>query len=284
MFVPTRPSLGFPEACAIARLWRSICSGTYTIMIIRTLRITAFVPMVVLCAYAHPGEPDRARVQSQPVMFGSAGPPLTYVVLGDSTAAGVGGNYQLGIAVATARELGLRNQIAMTNLAVSGARLRDVRKHQLPDALALRPDIVLLSAGANDVTHLTPLRTMQADLRAIVLALKTSNPNVSIVATGSPDMGSPPRIPRLLRGLAACRTMQVNRMVRSEARRSDLVFAPIAEVTGPLFRRDRSLFAADRFHPNDRGYATWIPTLHAALARAVHERERREAPFDERRR
>ncbi len=100
--------------------------------------------------------------------FGTSGPELTYVVLGDSTAAGVGGDYERGIAVATARELAKRRIVSMTNLSVSGARIEDVRKVQLPLAESMRPDLVLLSAGANDVTHLTRLRSVQRDLRAIV--------------------------------------------------------------------------------------------------------------------
>ena len=191
--------------------------------------------------------------------------PLVYAVMGDSTAAGVGGDYERGIAVSTTKELAKTHVVTMTNVGVSGARMRDVRRLQLPQVEALRPDLVLLSAGANDVTHLTSIASMREDLRAIVLALTAVNPDVRIVITGSPDMGSPPRIPRLLRGIASVRTKQVNRMFRAEAVRYRLGFAPIAEVTGPLFRRDRTLFASDRFHPNDRGYATWIPVLNAAL-------------------
>src|SRR5688500_3173881 len=70
----------------------------------------------------------------EPVTFGKSGPALTYVVLGDSTAAGVGGNYEVGIALSTARELGATNVVTMINLAVSGARMNDVRTRQLPVA------------------------------------------------------------------------------------------------------------------------------------------------------
>jgi lysophospholipase L1-like esterase len=196
-------------------------------------------------------------------------PQLRYVVLGDSTAAGVGGNYESGIAASTARELGREREVTMTNLSVSGARMRDVRRLQLGAAEQLRPDLVLLSAGANDVTHLTFIRSMRKDLREVVQRLRAANPDVKIVITGSPDMGAPPRIPRLLRGIASCRTKQVNRMFEDEAARLGLGFAPIAAVTGPLFRADPSLFAGDRFHPNDRGYATWLPPLNQALASAV---------------
>ncbi len=206
---------------------------------------------------------------AEPRTFGSEGPQINYVVIGDSTAAAVGATAEEGIAVGTALSLAQGRRVVMTNLGVSGARARDVLRLQLPAAEALRPDVVLLAVAANDVTHLTPLRTIRGSVEEIVDRLKRANPAVKIVVTGSPDMGSPPRIPRLLRGLSSCRTKQVNRLFDAEAQRSGVTFAPIAARTGPLFRSDRTLFAADRFHPNARGYATWIPVLNEALAKAM---------------
>lgn len=236
--------------------------------------VTASLALLTVATHDATRSPaEDAPPANEIAKFGSSGPALTYVVLGDSTAAGVGGNYESGIAVSTAEELGRRYSVSMSNFAVSGARLRDVRKHQLPLATALRPDVVLLSAAANDVTHLTAIRSMRRDLRAVIETLTTANPAVKIVITGSPDMGSPPRIPRLLRGIASFRTAQVNRMCRAEAaRHGNVTFAPIAAVTGPMFRHDRSLFADDRFHPNDRGYATWVPVLNEAMSRAMRSR------------
>lgn len=201
--------------------------------------------------------------------FGSSGPSIRYVVMGDSTAAGEGADYAQGIAVGSARALANGRRVELVNLAVSGARARDVKRDQLSQAEALKPDVVLLSVGANDVTHLTCVRSVERNVRSVVKRLRAVNPDVAIVITGSPDMGSPPRIPRLLRPIAAWRTRGINRMMVELARKEHLVFAPIAEVTGPLFRNDRSLFAADQFHPNERGYATWIPVLNRALAEAL---------------
>ncbi len=201
--------------------------------------------------------------------FGSSGPSIRYVVMGDSTAAGEGADYAQGIAVGSARALANGRRVELVNLAVSGARARDVKRDQLSQAEALKPDVVLLSVGANDVTHLTCVRSVEKNVRSVVKRLRAVNPDVAIVVTGSPDMGSPPRIPRLLRPIAAWRTRGINRMMVELARKEHLVFAPIAEVTGPLFRNDRSLFAADQFHPNERGYATWIPVLNRALAEAL---------------
>lgn len=204
--------------------------------------------------------------------FGASGQTLRYVVLGDSTAAGVGAPYWDGIAVQTARHLGRGHRVTLHNFAVSGARVRDVLEEQIPQAEAVRPDLVLISAGANDVTHLTSIPSMRRRLREIAGRLRAANPQVRIVVTGAPDMGSPPRIPWLVRWAAALRTKMANRMFRSEADALGLVFAPIAEQTGPLFRRDRTLFHPDRFHPNARGYATWTAVLNESLVRAVNRR------------
>jgi lysophospholipase L1-like esterase len=207
----------------------------------------------------------QSSVLREPVALGSTGPALSYVVLGDSTAAGLGARYDDGIAVQTTRHLAKGRQVTMHNFSVSGARMRDVLEKQLPQAEKVRSDLVLISVGANDVTHLTAIPSMRRRLRQSVRRLRTINPQVRIVITGAPDMGSPPRIPWLLRGISSLRTKMVNRMFRSEAAKLGLAFAPIAERTGPLFRRDRTLFDTDRFHPNARGYAAWVSVLNTSL-------------------
>jgi lysophospholipase L1-like esterase len=205
----------------------------------------------------------------EPRTLGSFGRELTYVVLGDSTAAGRGAAYEDGIAVGSAQYLATDHRITLFNFGVSGARLRDVVAQQLKAAEQLRPDVVLVAAGANDVTHLTSLRTMKTDLTETLQRLRRSNPNVVIVITGSPDMGAPPRVPGLLRPIASLRTRTVNRMFGAVASAERAAFAPIADTTGPLFRKDRSLFAKDRFHPNARGYATWTEVITCSLEDAL---------------
>ncbi|MCU1246440.1 MAG: lysophospholipase L1-like esterase [Acidobacteria bacterium] len=225
--------------------------------------------MTLSCGSAGGEMPPFQNPSPKPVAFGSADAPLTYVVMGDSTAAGQGAVYERGIAMSTARALGAHHRVSMTNLGVSGALAKEVVTDQLAAARRLHPDLVLLSVSANDVTHLTPVRSVERSVRRIVAGLRQGNPQVIIVVTGSPDMGAPPRIPRLLRPVSSWRTRNMNRMFRNLAAEEHLTFAPIAEETGPLFRADPTLFAADRFHPNERGYATWIAVLDRAIALAL---------------
>ena len=236
------------------------------------LALLAIEAMIAI--YTVPDDGYRAPSPA-PRAFGATDaerPRLRYVVLGDSTATGRGAPYDRGIAVATAGHLAARRPVTLTNLAVSGARFGDLRRNQLPAAVRSRPDIVLVAAGANDVTGLTRVGSVRADLEKIVDRLRAARCDVAIVVTASPDVGAVPRLAQPLRAVAGLRTNQVNGAIEDVVRERGLVLAPIAARTGPLFRADRSLFAADDFHPSAAGYATWVPVLEAALDRALVRR------------
>jgi lysophospholipase L1-like esterase len=196
-------------------------------------------------------------------------PRLDLLVLGDSTATGQGAAYGAGIAAGAARALaGEGRFVVWRNLAVSGATWSDVRTEQLAGRRAPTPDVVLISAGANDVTGATRTGALRRDIAAVVGALRRANPAVQIAITGVPDMGSTPRLAQPLRWLAGVRARRLNRAVREEGARLGVTVIPILERTGPLFRRDRGLFSADRFHPNARGYAVWRAVISSPCAGA----------------
>lgn len=212
---------------------------------------------------------DSPRADSRPRLFGTGDFLLRYVILGDSTAVAVGGDYEKGLAVGSAQHLARGRRVELINVAVSGARIHDVLVEQLPRADLSDAGVVLLDVGANDVTHLTRSRAFDRDFRRVIEAILEQSPKARIVVTGSADMGAPPAIPRLLRPLANARTRSLNRIVERHVARYNLTLAPIAARTGPLFRRDPTFFAEDRFHPNDRGYAEWTLVINEALDRAL---------------
>lgn len=235
------------------------------------LAVVGFVALLVVEAVlARRGEvPPFTEAPRTPRAFGERGPELTYVVMGDSTGAGQGAPYDAGIAVATARHLARGGRrVSLINLSVSGARLADVVSEQLPVAVRARPDVVLVSAGANDVTGLTSTGAVREAVATIAARLRDANPGVRIVLTGSPEVASSPRLLPPLRWVTRLRTRQVNAAFREAAAARDLEVAPIAARTGPLFERDRGLFSPDRYHPDADGYATWVAPLVEALDRA----------------
>ena len=194
------------------------------------------------------------------------GPALTYVILGDSTSIAQGARYAEGYAAQSATYLAQTHTVTWQNVGVSGARAADVLHDQLPQAIALKPDVALVAVGANDVTHVTSNNSVVASLQSVIQQLRKANPHVYIVLTGSPDMGSPPRLPQPLRWIAGKRTVGLNKRIVTLAEKNHVTFAPIAVKTGPTFRKHPELFAQDHFHPNAQGYKLWTPVIIDALS------------------
>jgi lysophospholipase L1-like esterase len=109
-------------------------------------------------------------------------PVRTLVTLGDSTAVGLGdplpGGAWRGFPVLLAEALGAQ----LVNPAVTGSRMADVRRDQLPAALAAAPDVAVVFVGMNDTlrSDFDPVR-LQADLAAIVTALRSGGAHVLLM-------------------------------------------------------------------------------------------------------
>src|SRR5665809_13695 len=99
---------------------------------------------------------------------------VTLVVMGDSTAAGLGAGepanaYPQLLAQRLASD-GFRVDLRVFGL--SGARVKDVLDEQLPKAFEAAPDYVFIGIGANDVTHLTSLGEVRSDMAEILITLQ----------------------------------------------------------------------------------------------------------------
>ena len=188
-----------------------------------------------------------------------SGPPVRQVVwLGDSTAAGVGAS---GPDAALPRLVAadLPGTVELTVLAVSGARIGDVVDEQLP--LVEDADLVFVSAGANDVTHLTRLSDVRSRYRRLLAGLPGD-----VVVLGVPDMGSIPRLLQPLRAITGWRGRAVDDAVRDVAEEAGATYVDIAGETGPAFRDDPGrLFAGDDYHPSDDGYRLWADAVAARM-------------------
>lgn len=113
-----------------------------------------------------------ARPIPQPTQTTGEGKKLAYVVLGDSTSASQGSSYADGFVTASSQHLASTFTVQTSNFSVPGATIYDIEAVQLDQTLNLKPDIVLISAGANDVTHFTRGRAIEASLQRIIDQLK----------------------------------------------------------------------------------------------------------------
>jgi lysophospholipase L1-like esterase len=206
-----------------------------------------------------------------PQTLGS-GPPLTYVVMGDSTSIGQGADYSRSYAVASAQHLAKTHRVTFVNVGISGATTQDVLNTQLSKAAKYKADIVLLAVGANDARHFVGGKVIRQSVQQTIDGLRQTNCAVRIVVTGSPAMDTTPRFglwpAKQLMGL---RTRQVNTVFAGLVKKNHLTFAPVAAKTRAAFLADPTLFAADEFHPNARGYTLWTPVINTALDQALSQ-------------
>ncbi|WP_051821397.1 SGNH/GDSL hydrolase family protein [Streptomyces sp. NRRL F-5065] len=188
---------------------------------------------------------------------------VRFVALGDSLTEGVGdpaAGGRRGWAALLAAGLA-PEPAAFTNLAVSGARTRDVLERQLPAALALRPDIVSVVVGVNDTLRHT------FDLTAVAAGLDTAyaactGRGALLVTACLPDPGELLRLPGALARPLARRQRAVNAVVHALSDRYDAVHL---HARGD-WTRDRALWSADRLHPGERGHRQLALRFHALLA------------------
>ena len=202
--------------------------------------------------------------------FGPAGgEPLRFVVLGDSTGAGVGaGDAGHAFPTLLAERLAAGGRrVDLRVFAVSGARVRDVLIDQVPRAVAVHPDLVFVAIGGNDATHVTGLNRLRADMGAALDDLVATG--ATVVVSGPGAMNTPNFLPPL-RQLIGWRGRSVEAAIERAARDRDLATVELRERTAMLFTDDpETFFSDDDFHPGPAGYAAWADAIGPVLERAL---------------
>lgn len=199
--------------------------------------------------------PDRAEAWYRASLEALDGDQPLWLVLGDSTAQGIGssslGSGYVGQLRRRLHEAGRRLEVV--NVARTGARIDDVRGRQLATlgGLTERPALITCSVGSNDVMQPGSAALAARRMRDLLgrLAHAAAGGTEVIVAT----------VPQ---GTSSLFARRLNATIRREAPRHDIAVADVARtLTGPFAEK----VARDRFHPNDRGYADWARAFLAPL-------------------
>ncbi|MCW2680864.1 MAG: hydrolase family protein [Frankiales bacterium] len=182
---------------------------------------------------------------------------LLYVALGDSAAQGVGASDpQHGYVSLLADRLRERTgrPVEIVNLSKSGARIRDVLDTQLPalSALGRTPDVLTVAIGGNDV-RAYDRATFARDADRLTAAL----PAGAYVADA----------PYFMHGHWEADAQQAADVLTAGATAQAL--RPVAlhealRAQGPEAMLTQ--FAADWFHPNDRGHEVWADAFWDRMA------------------
>lgn len=245
----------------------AVAAATYAVVEKARIRRVPRLPEVAgeLDLLVEPGlsEPDR------PTPSGSPAEPLSMVALGDSVASGVGASsaarsWPAVLAQLAASTLG--RSVHVRSLGRTGARAEDVRADQVPRLAELgHIDVVVLSVGANDATHLTPPERFTAQLRALCeeSGAITAAP---VLLTGVPEFRCARAIGLPLRTMAWLCGQRIHDRQRDLATEIPGVeFVDVLADVSTDFRQDPGLVAHDGYHPSDRGAARLAEAIVPAL-------------------
>ena len=185
-----------------------------------------------------------------------------YVAIGDSFTEGIGdpepaspgGNR--GWADRVAEVLGSHKaDFAYANLAIRG-RLLQIASEQLEPALELKPDLISVSAGGNDIIRPgSDADEVAARVDSLVSELRRDGATV-VLFTG-PDIGMTPVLNRM-RGKVAI----YNENIRAVAQRHDAI---VADMWSLRELSDSRMWAPDRLHFSAVGHHTVARMVLASL-------------------
>ncbi len=190
------------------------------------------------------------------------GPAHRVLVLGDSSGFGVGATTPQE---SVAGRIGLRNpDTDITNIAVSGARLKDVPK-QLTNARIqhdVKYDRIFLHIGGNDIVHGTSLSAMQVQLQGVLEDIAPLSDDIVLIHGG--NIGTAPFFPKIAQPYFTWKSKQARRLylqvVGDDTRFTVLNLHP-ERALDPYAQEPHIYFAADSFHPSSEGYRVWFEEI-----------------------
>ncbi len=177
-----------------------------------------------------------------------------YVAIGDSFTEGIGdpepqspGGHR-GWADRVAEVLADRtDDFAYANLAIRGRLLQQIADEQVDAALALRPDLITISGGGNDIIRPGTDPDRVAELFDDTIRRLRSD-GATVVMFNGPDIGMTPVL-RRVRGKVAI----YNENLRAVAARHDAI---VADMWALRQLQDPQMWAPDRLHFSPLGHHT----------------------------
>ncbi|MEU6020423.1 SGNH/GDSL hydrolase family protein [Micromonospora sp. NPDC048871] len=204
-------------------------------------------------------------------------PPLRLVLLGDSSALGVGvdrlGDTIGGQLAELLAEGPAGRQVRLSSVGVSGSRSTDLATQVARALLGAQPDVAVILIGANDATTLRRPSEAAAYLGAAVHRLRQAG--VEVVVGTCPDLGAVPAIAPPLRQVVGWVGRQVGRAQTKAVLDAGGAVVDLAAETGQVFRADAGTFCHDGYHPSADGYRVWAHALLPAVAAAAAVTQRR---------
>lgn len=186
-----------------------------------------------------------------------SGKPLTQVaVFGDSSAYGIGASDY----TQTYHYQFLQKQpgtFRVHNYGEVGLRVGEVAQHlqQIKHV-----DLLFISIGGNDVTHLTRFSELSNQLDKMLALAESKADTVILITPGS--MGDVGLLPWPIRAFLGYRSAQVSSLTKIVAAKHNVIQVDMfSHIEYSFNQNPKTNFAADLFHPSNAGYALWAAAI-----------------------
>jgi lysophospholipase L1-like esterase len=194
---------------------------------------------------------------------GRSGRPLRLLIVGDSSAAGVGAAVQdEALAGRLAERLAPRlpGPLAWRLVARTGTTTREALA-LIDEAPPDRFDVTVVALGVNDVTALRPVPFWLDDVARVHARLHERHRVRRVLWSGLPPMHRFPALPQPLRGVMGLHACALDAALgRWCASRPGGALPSATHVPLPPMS-DPSMVAADGFHPGPGAYVAWADAL-----------------------
>jgi acyl-CoA thioesterase-1 len=200
--------------------------------------------------------------------------PLLYVALGDSTVKGIGasGPQATYVARLNTRLQSIYSAARVLNLGVGGATSADVVTGQLERATAVRPHLVTLSIGPNDITQRVTVAQYERNVDSI-LATLTKETDAVVVVNLVPDLAVTPRFAHSpKREAVAALAERFNDVLQRKASAYGVEVVDVHSASRREVPERPWLISEDGYHPSDAGYARWAELMWQGVAARLPRR------------
>jgi acyl-CoA thioesterase I len=184
------------------------------------------------------------------------GEEIKYIAAGDSTAVGEGATtLEKTYPVKIAQYLAATNKVDYKNIGVRGAKTSDVITQQLDQIIKLSPNIITISIGANDATHLVSNDKVLSNYRYIIKEL-TEKTTAEIYITNIPNFTGATLLPHPFISLIEHRSEKLNLEI-SKFNSDRVHIINIHDYGWDRYPDRQATYSLDHFHPSDLGYENW---------------------------
>ena len=194
--------------------------------------------------------------QTRHPAYGSGGvtmnQPLTFAIIGDSAASGIGDSDNFGNYFGWGYHLvqAFNEPVVYINASRPGAQSKEVLHDQLPKILIHEPELVAVIVGGNDLLRngFSP-KVFEENLNETLRQIEAMGATSMLLELHDPTEIVP--MPRLVARVCRRRVNAVNRATRKLARRYSSVLLETRALEG-IYQREK--WHVDRMHPSKLGH------------------------------